>query len=43
MGSGYVIWAASSLGTRAIGAYLALAANAAYLGALVLELSNNLP
>jgi hypothetical protein len=41
MGSGYVIWAASSLGTRAIGAFLALAANAAYLGAWVVELRKN--
>lgn len=37
VGSGYVVWATSSLGTRAFGAYLALAANAAYLGAWVAE------
>lgn len=43
MGSGYAVWAFSSLGTRAIGAYLALAANAAYLGAWVAELRKNRP
>lgn len=36
-GSGYVIWSASSLGTRAAGAYLALAANAVYLSAWIAE------
>ncbi len=38
IGSGYVVWTASSLGTRAAGAYLALAANAVYLGTWVAEL-----
>jgi hypothetical protein len=38
LGSGYLIWLASSMGTRAAGAYLALAANAAYLGAWVTAL-----
>ncbi len=37
MGSGYLVWVASSLGTRAAGAYLALAANGVYLGAWVAE------
>jgi hypothetical protein len=43
MGSGYLIWAFSSLGTRAAGAYVALAANAVYLGAWVAELLKNRP
>jgi len=42
IGSGYVVWSVSSLGTRAAGAYLALAANAAYLGAWVAELRKSL-
>jgi hypothetical protein len=37
MGSGYVVWASSSLGTRAAGAYLAMAANGVYLCAWVAE------
>jgi hypothetical protein len=41
IGSGYVIWTVSGLGTRAAGAYLALAANAVYLGAWVAELRKN--
>jgi hypothetical protein len=43
MGSGYVVWESSSLGTRAVGAYLALAANAVYLGAWAAELRKNWP
>jgi hypothetical protein len=43
MGSGYFIWAASSVGTRAIGAYLALSANAAYLVGWVVDLRKNRP
>jgi hypothetical protein len=35
IGSGYAVWASSSLGTRAAGAYLAMAANAVYLCAWV--------
>ena len=38
IGSGYLVWLASSLGTRAAGAYLAMAANAAYLCAWAAEL-----
>ena len=38
IGSGYLVWLASSVGTRAAGAYLAMAANAAYLCAWAAEL-----
>jgi len=41
IGSGYVIWTVSGLGTRATGAYLALAADAVYLGAWAAELRKN--
>jgi hypothetical protein len=41
IGSGYVIWTVSGLGTRAAGAYLSLAANAVYLAAWVAELRKN--
>jgi hypothetical protein len=37
-GSAYAVWAASSLGTRAAGAYLAMAANAVYLCAWLADL-----
>jgi hypothetical protein len=35
IGSGWVVWEASSVGTRAVGAYLAMAADAVYLSAWV--------
>ncbi len=38
VGSAYAVWASSSLGTRAAGAYLALAANFVYLCAWLTEL-----
>lgn len=38
IGSGYLVWLASSVGTRAAGAYLGLAANVAYLCAWAAEL-----
>jgi hypothetical protein len=43
MGSGYVVWASSSVGTRAAGAYFAMAADAVYLGAWVSELRKKWP
>jgi hypothetical protein len=42
-GSAYAVWTASSLGTRAAGAYLALAANTIYLCAWVAELRTKQP
>jgi len=38
IGSGWVVWEASSVGTRAVGAYLAMAADAVYLCACIAEL-----
>jgi hypothetical protein len=42
-GSAYAVWTASSLGTRAAGAYLAMAANTVYLCAWVAELRTKRP
>jgi hypothetical protein len=43
IGSAYAVWASSSLGTRAGGAYVALGANAVYLFAWVAELRTKRP
>jgi len=37
IGSGWVVWEASSVGTRAVGAYLAMVADATYLCAWIAE------